>query len=174
METLLIVLVCIALIVFGVMTLGQGFMVSTDTAALSMDDITVTKGEILRTGISIIDGRSVGAGTVEIILENTGQMKLASFGKWDIIVEYYDATNNFYSKWLQYTQGSPGNNEWHTAGIYLDASENTTEAFEPGILNPEEEIKIEAKLSPPPRYGTSIETVISTPNGVKGEWSLIY
>jgi len=174
METIVIMLVCVALIVFGVMTMAQGYMVSTDTAALSMEEITVTKGEMLRTGISIIDARRTGADTAEITVENTGQIKLASFDKWDVIIGYHDAANDPYNTWLQYAAGSPGDNEWCPAGIYLDASDNTTEAFEPGILNPQEELKIELKLDPPPKDGSAVEAVISTPNGIQDDFSLVY
>lgn len=174
METVVIVLVCIALLVFGVMTMAQGFMTSTDSAALSMEDITVTKGEIMRTDISLIDARKIGPGLLEVVLENTGQIKLASFNKWDVIIEYYDANQDYYTKWLQYTEASLSENEWRKAGIYLDASDNTTEVFEPGILNSEEEMKIEAKLEPSPRSGTTVDAIISTPNGVRGLISFVY
>ena len=174
METILVVLMCIALMVFGVMTLGQGFLVSTDSAALSTEDITVARGETLRTDISIIAGSSTGADTIELILENTGQVKLASFSKWDVIIEYHDDGDDYYIKWLDYTDGSLGADEWHYEGIYLDASANTTEAFEPEILNPEEEIKIEAKLDPPPQSGTTVDAVIATPNGISSTYSLVY
>ncbi len=174
METIVVVLVCIALIVFGVMTMAQGFMTSTDSAALSMEDITVTKGEIMRTDISLIDARQIGAGLLEVTLGNTGQMKLASFSKWDVIIQYYDVDQNYYTQWLQYTGDTPNDNQWHKIGIYLDAGDETAEAFEPGILNPEEEMKIEAKLNPSPRTGTTVDAIISTPNGVRDSISFAY
>jgi len=174
METVIVVLVCIALIVFGGMTMAQGFLTSTDSAALSIEDITVTKGEIMRTEISLIDARQIGAGLVEVTLGNTGQMKLASFSKWDVIIQYYDVDQNYYTKWLRYTEGTPSDNQWHKTGIYLDAGDETAEVFEPGILNTEEEMKIEAKLNPPPRDGTTVDTIISTPNGVRDLISFVY
>ncbi|MFC1942568.1 hypothetical protein ACFLWU_05055 [Chloroflexota bacterium] len=174
METIVIVLVSIALIVFGVMTMAQGFMTSTDSAAMSLEDITVTKGEIMRTDISLIDARKVGVGLVEVTLENTGQMKLAAFNKWDVIIEYYDTDQDYYTKWLQYTTDTPVNNEWQKVGVYLDASDNTSEVFDPGILNPGEEIVIEAKLNPPPRDGTAVNTIVATPNGIQQSLSFTY
>ena len=174
METVVIVLGCIALIVFGVMTMAQGFLTSTDSAALSMEDITVTRGEIMRTEISLVDARKSGADLLEVTLGNTGQMKLASFNKWDVIVQYYDADYSYYTKWLQYTTETPSANEWQKTGIYLDAGDNTTEVFELGILNPEEEMIIEAKLNPPPRDGTAVDAIVSTPNGVRDLFSFTY
>ena len=174
METIVVVLVCIALIVFGVMTMAQGFLTSTDSAALSMEDITITKGEIMRTEISLIDARRTGADLLEVTLDNSGQMKLASYDKWDVIIQYYDADYTYYTKWLQYTTGTPSDNEWHEAGIYLDASDNTSEVFELGIFNPEEEMILEAKLSPPPREGTTVDAIVATPNGIRDIFSFVY
>ena len=174
MEWAIAVIISIALIVFGGMTMAQGFLSSTDSAALSIEDITITKGEITRTEISLNDARQIGADLVEMTVENTGQVKLASFNKWDVIVHYYDADYDYYIKWLQYTEGSLGSNEWRQTGIFLDASDNSSEVFEPGILNPGEEMEIEVKLQPPPRDGTTFETIVSTPNGVRDLISFDY
>ncbi len=174
MEIAVVVIVCIALILFGGMAMAQGFLTAADEAALSVEEITVTRGEIMRTGLSLSSARQVGAGTIEVILSNSGQMKLASFSKWDIIVQYYDADHAYYTKWLRYTEGTPSDNEWHKIGIYSDAGDETAEVFEPGILNPEEEMKIEANLDPPPRVGTTVDTIISTPNGVRDLISFVY
>lgn len=174
METIVIVILCIALAVFGVMTLGQGFMTATDIAALSVEDITVSKGELARTGIAIIDGRSTGSNTIELVMENAGQVKMASFDKWDLIVEYYDNDYVAYSKWLPYTDGSLNDNEWLISGFFLDASANTTEAFEPDILNPEEEMKLSVELDPPPRAGSTLTSTVITPNGVADSYSFLY
>jgi len=174
MEWAITVMISIALIVFGGMTMAQGFLSSTDSAALSIEDITITKGEIMRTEVSLNSARQIGASLVEMLVGNTGQVKLASFGKWDVIVQYYDADYDYYIKWLQYTEGSLGSNEWRKTGIFLDASDNSSEVFEPGILNPGEEMEIELKLNPPPRAGTTVETVVTTPNGVRDSISFVY
>ncbi|MCJ7605555.1 MAG: flagellin [Dehalococcoidales bacterium] len=174
METIVIVILCIALAVFGVMTLGQGFMTATDIAALSVEDITVSKGESARTGISIIDGRSTGITTVELVMENAGQVKMASFDKWDMIVEYYDNDYVAYSKWLPYTDGTLNDNEWLISGLFLDASANTPEAFEPNVLNPEEEMRLIIELNPPPRAGSTVITTVITPNGIADSYSFLY
>ena len=174
MEIAVVVIVCIALILFGGMAMAQGFLTAADEAALSVEEITVTRGEIMRTGLSLSSARQVGAGTIEVILSNSGQMKLASFSKWDIIVQYYDADWTYYTKWLPYTEGTLDDNEWQKTGIYLDAGDETPEVFEPGILNPGEEMKIDAKLNPSPQAGTTVEVIISTPNGVQESGSFAY
>jgi len=175
MEMLIAVMVSIALIVLGGMTMSQGFITSVDSTALSVEDITATEGETMRTGLSLLSARSLGQdAVVEVTLRNSGQLKLASFSKWDIIVHYYDANGIYYTKWLPYTEETLGDDEWQKTGIYLDAGDKTPEAFEPGILNPGEEMEIEAKLNPPPSNGTTVDAMVCTPNGVGESISLVY
>ncbi len=174
METVIVVLVCIALVVFGAMTMSQGFMSSVDSATLSIEDITLTKGEAMRTEISLLSAGRLGSGNIGVTLSNSGQMKLAIFSKWDIIFQYYDDSDTYYIEWLPFTEEILGNNEWQKTGIYLDAGDETPEAFEPGILNPGEEMKIEAKLNPLPQEGTTVDVIISTPNGVNESGSFVY
>ena len=173
MEIVVVVIMCIALIAFGGMTMSQGFISSVDTGALSVEEITATRGEVMRTEISLLNAGRLGE-NIEVALSNTGQMKLSSFSKWDVIIQYYDDGDTYYTKWLPYTEETLGDNEWQKTGIYLDAGDETPEAFEPVILNPGEEMKIEAKLSPPPQGGTTVDVIISTPNGVSESASFVY
>jgi len=170
----IVAMICIALIVFGGMTMAQGFLTSADSAALSVEDITAKRGEIIRTGISLLNASQTVEDTISVALRNNGQVKLASFSKWDVIIQYYDAGGTYCSKWLPYTEEALGDNEWQKTGIYLDAGDETPEIFEPDILNPGEEMKIEAKLSPSPQEGTTVDVIISTPNGVQESSSFVY
>jgi hypothetical protein len=103
---------------------------------------------------------------VEVALRNSGQTKLGDFARWDVIVQYYDSGGTYYVKWLPYIEGTPGDNEWRKKGIYLNSENLTAEVFEPGILNPGEELVIEAKLNPPVGVGTTNLVVTSTPSGI--------
>ena len=174
MELIIVVILCIALIVFGGMTMSQGFLTSADSGSLSVEEITAAKGEAMRTGISLLSAGQQGEDSIELTLRNSGQVKLASFSKWDVIIQYHDDGDTYYIKWLPYTEETLGDNEWQKTGIYLDAGDGTPEAFEPDILNPGEEMKIEAKLSPSPQEGTNVDVIISTPNGVQESGSFAY
>ncbi len=48
-ETMAVSILCIILIVLGGMTMSQGFLTSADTAALGVEEISVSNGEIMRT-----------------------------------------------------------------------------------------------------------------------------
>lgn len=162
MATIVVSIICIAMIVVGGMTLSQGILTSADTAALSFDDLSVREGEMMRTDLAGVSATLPSSDTLQAEFDNSGQTKLAYFDKWDFIVNYYDSSDNFNSTWLPYTEESPGDNEWQITGFYLDGD---PEAFEPNILNPEEELELEAILDPEAGF-RAIDMTLVTPNGI--------
>ena len=52
MATAVVSIICLALIVLGGMTMSQGILTSVDTAALSVEEISVRDGEIMRTEVA--------------------------------------------------------------------------------------------------------------------------
>jgi hypothetical protein len=162
MATIIVSIIVIAMIVVGAMTLSQGVMTSADTAARSVQELSVREGDIARTGLARDSAVLPAPDTLQLTLENSGQTRLASFDKWDFIVQYYDSSDIFYVKWLPYSSGVLGNNEWQQTGIYLNGQ---PEAFEPNILNPQEELAMQAQLQPPAGYRAISATVV-TPNGI--------
>lgn len=120
----------------------------------------------MRTNLTTVSASQPSSDIVEVTLRNSGQTKLGDFDRWDVIGQYYDSGGTYYIKWLPYTDGVLGNDQWRKKGIYLSAANQTAEVFEPGILNPGEEMVIEAKLSPAVGAGTTNLAVISTPSGI--------
>ena len=173
METAIVSLICIALIVFGGMTMSQGFLTSVDSSTIGLEEMGERDEAIMRTELATVSASQPSANQVNVILRNDGQTKLADFDKWDIIVQYHDASSTYYIKWLPYTEGTLGDNEWEKVGIYLDAAAETPEVFESGILNAGEEIKIRAQLDPSVGAGTANLVVVSTPNGIPASVSFI-
>ena len=165
METAIVSIICIALVVFGGMTMSQGFLTSVDTTTSSLEVMSNQSRNIMRTEITATAYSSAGVGEyLNIRVSNTGQTKLADFSKWDFIVQYYDDASIYHVTWLPYTEGVPGVNQWHKTGIYLASGD--PEAFEPNILNPGEEIRVQARLSPPFNKDDVNLAVISTQNGI--------
>jgi hypothetical protein len=163
MATIIVSIICIAMIVVGGMTLSHGILTSTDTAALSVDKISVREGEIARTRLDTLRAEYLTwADRLRITVQNTGQTKLASFGKWDLIINYNDG-GSWRNVWLPYTEGELGDDEWQKAKIGLNGS---SESFEPGILNPGENLVMLAKLNPLPGDNTTGEMTVVSPNGV--------
>ena len=167
METAIVSVICIALIVLGGMTMSEGFLTTIDMTSLGLEEMGDRDGDILRTELSPLDGSwQVLTNTLEVSLGNSGQVKLASFANWDVIVQFYDADSNHHVQWLPYTDGELGDNQWRKKGIYIDAANETPEAFDTGILDPGEEMVIEVKLDPLVGQDTTNLVVVSTPNGV--------
>ena len=166
METAIISIICIALVVFGGMTMSQGFITSVDASATGLEEIGQRDESIMRTELTPIDTTCTspyGPDPLEITLENTGQTKLANFDKWDVIVQYYDFWSNLLIEWLPYTEGTAGTYEWEVVWIRLDGE---AETFEPNVLNPGEQIMIRTWLYPSVQSGSTNMVTISTPSGV--------
>jgi len=160
------------MIVVGGMTLSQGILTSTDAAAISTESISVREGEMMRTGLDTLRAAQLSwSDYLRVTVQNSGQTKLAGFDKWDFIVSYEDADGKSYSTWLPYTANTtPGNNEWTKDRIGLNGP---IEYFEPGILNPGEEMVVLARLDPLPGAGTTAEVSLTTPNGICDSLPLI-
>lgn len=164
MATAVVSIICIALIVLGGMTMSQGFLTSADTTAFSAEMISAREGEIMRTDVDTVRAAYLSWGDLlRVTVANSGQTKLANFNKWDAIVNYYDGAGVYHTEWLPYTEGELEDNQWQKARIGLNGP---TEYFEPGILNPGEELVILARLNPPPADGTTVAVAIATPNGI--------
>jgi len=163
METAIFSIICIALVVFGGMTMSQGFMTSVDTSTTGLEEIGQRDETIMRTELTPLSTEQPSANTVEVTLENSGQTKLADFEKWDIIVQYYDGTGTYHVEWLPYTEATLGDNEWEVAWIQL---EGEAEIFEPNVLNTQEQLLIRAQLNPSVGAGTTNMFIVATPSGV--------
>lgn len=151
--------------------MSQGFLSSVNNNATSWKQMGERDTAILRTELSQMAQTPAGEGcgglsTTYVTIANTGMTKLADYDEWDVIIQYQDTGGGRWVKWLPYNPSSPGDNEWGIFGIYLDETAGKPEMFEPGILNPGEEIKITVKLNPAIGDNTTNLMTVSTPNGV--------
>jgi flagellar protein FlaF len=171
METAVVSLICIALIVFGGMTMSHGFMTSVDAGTAGLEAAGQRNEIIMRTQMSAVSTDMTAANTLEVTLKNNGQTKLADFDKWDVIIQYHDDSGSVRSIWLPYTGGTLGDNQWQVTAIQLNGD---AEVIEPGVLNPGEEIDIRVRLNPEVGDGTTNAVVIATPNGIPVETYFYY
>lgn len=171
MAAAIVTIICVAMIVVGGMTLSQGILTSTDSAATSIEAISVREGDMMRTNLEARRAAQLSWGDyLRVTVENKGQTKLASYDKWDIIVSYEGSDDKVYSTWLPFTSALPAKNEWKKARIGLNGP---VEYFEPGIVNPGEEMVILAKLNPLPGDATTGDISIATPNGIYDSIALV-
>ena len=152
--------------VIGGMTMSQGFLHSVDNTSNNIQVISQRDQDILRTNVLILSASQNAANTLDVSLRNNGHTKLASFDRWDLIVFYHDVGSGDHAVYLPYTSSSLGNNQWTLEGIYINASTRSPEVFDPGILDPNEEMTIRCQLSPSVGPNTINLISIATPNGV--------
>jgi len=166
METAIISIVCIALLVFGGMTMSQGFMTSVDASAAGLSEIGELTETAMRTMLTPVETNLSllsGADFLEIVVANTGQTRMTDFEKWDVIVQYYDNAGGYVIKWLPFSASGGTINQWGVQQIMLGGQ---PEVFEPGVLNPGEQIIITTFLDPSVSSNATNMVVISTPSGV--------
>ena len=122
------------------------------------------------TGLDQVDLQVQSSGAeVRLAAGNTGSVSLHDFGSWDVIATYRESATAtvFLVRRLTYTTAaSPGDNQWAVGGIYRDAVLNTDETFDPGILDPGEQIALQVRLSPASATSTVGQLVVATENGV--------
>ncbi len=172
MAAVIVTIICIAMIVVGGMTLSQGILTSTDSTALSVESISVREGEMMRTELETLRASRLTWGDdIRITVKNSGQTKLASYDRWDVILSYVSGDGTQYCTWLPYTTAALSSNEWQKARIGLDGP---LEYFEPGILNPGEEMVILAHIDPAPGNATTGEVSLTTPNGIYNTLPLVF
>ncbi|MBU2608635.1 MAG: hypothetical protein KKF26_04885, partial [Chloroflexi bacterium] len=168
MERAIPFVICTALILLAGMTMASDSFAILDTSTRELaatyernETIRITNISSLSTSLLPIEHRNL-----EVSLTNDGRTSIADFSKWDVIVQYFDSQNNYYVYWLPYVEGPPDLNQWSVKGIYLDAANSTPELLEAGILNPDEDIIVELKLSPSVHESRYNLAIISTPGGV--------
>ena len=162
MTTAVVCIICIAMIVVGCMTLSQGILTSADTAALSAQQLSVREGEMMRTRLTGVSASLPAASTLQAVIENSGQTRLASFDKWDFIVQYYDASDNYYVNWLPYQTARSVTTSGKKPGYILTASRKSLSRE---YSTRRSSWTLEAILNPAAGY-RAIDMTIATPNGI--------
>jgi len=166
METAIVSIICIALVVFGGMAMSNGFITSVDASTAGLLEAGDRNDNIMRTELSPVSTDvelAAGPDPLEIILENTGQTKLADYDKWDIIIQYFDDGGAYHVQWLPYVPSTNATYEWDIGWIKMNSQ---PEVFDPGVLNPGEQLLIKTILDPSVGENTTSMVVISTPSGV--------
>ena len=166
METAIVSIVCIAMVIFGGMAMSNGFMTSVDTTTAGLQEVGNINDAIMRTELVPVSTNITlqpGPDPLEIVLNNTGQIKMADYEKWDVIVQYYDDSGNYHVEWLPYVKGTTAPGEWDVGWIKMNGQ---PEMFEPNVLNPGEEMMIEARLEPSVGSNSTNMVVITTSSGV--------
>jgi len=166
MSNAIVALIVIALMMTAALTWSQSAYSSFDSVSQSLKQAAQTTQDVLRTDIKVVNAQTQG-GFVEVSVLNSGEVHLAQFANWDVMVQYYDASGYYHISQLSYTENaSPGEGQWTIVGIYTDESLGQKAVFEPGILDPGEVMLMRLSLAPLPGSGTTNFVTISSANGV--------
>jgi hypothetical protein len=163
-ETILVSLVSLALIIVSFVSMEINTLQSTNKIANSLKQIEAQSSAVMRTNIMVLAPSGYTGGPVELTVRNDGQTNLSEFTKWDVIVQYQ--TGEF--SYLTYSPVYPANyGQWTVKGIYV--ADGSPEIFDPGILDPGEQMVLSITLDRNLNPGQSCEITVSTPNGVKSQ-----
>ena len=166
MSNAIVALVVIALMMTAALTWSQAAYSSFDSVSQSLKEATQTTQEVSRTDIKVVDAQTQG-GFVVVSVLNSGEVHIAQFAKWDVVVQYYDGSGSYHISQLSYTENSsPGEGQWGIVNIYTDESLGQREVFEPGILNPGEVMLMRLSIAPLPGVGTTNFITVSSANAV--------
>ena len=167
MEQAITALIIIFLLLFGALTLAQGFYATQQQVIESWRAMEARIAERARTRLQPVGAEVLAGGdVVEITVRNAGDVKVADLPRWDVILEYGAASAEVAERIPYSSDLEPGPKQWTVRGLYLDAATGAPEAYDPGILNPGEEMVIRVRVSPPALEGTTGVAAVGTPNGV--------
>jgi hypothetical protein len=158
------------LMVAFMIAVGMGFaktaFTSVDAVADSYKQAEQLNLQTTRTGFSVLKAE-ITTGPVDVFIQNTGQVNLADFSNWDVVVHYYSQTGTYYIQRLPYAgMAVPGPNHWGLISLFTNQDLNQPEVFEPGKLNPGEVARLQINLMPEPGTNTQGWVIISTPSGI--------
>jgi archaellum component FlaF (FlaF/FlaG flagellin family) len=157
MESAISAIIILTVFLFAVFSSALYFFSAQDSITESWQDMEVRMEEISRTSIQIVNAETNHTGTiVEITLTCTGSTRLADFDQWDVILQYESFSGQQIS-WY-------GPDEW-SYGTYLDAP-YVSDVFDPGILNPGEEMIIWIPVDPAISERSTNLSIVGTSNGV--------
>lgn len=160
MESALVALISIALLLYGGLMMVRTTLSSADTVAGSMKEMQEREGDRARTEIAL-GAATLNAGKtlITVPVHNDGQVSFHDFDNWDVIVQYYDAADALHVLRAGRSSDPPGDGNWTS----LDPTPVT---YQPGILNPGEQMQVKVQVSPAIKAGTNYQLVVATSNGV--------
>ena len=158
METSIPAAVIAAILMVSAMVLARSGYRSVDEMGQLWKELEARAAEQVHTGLTITNVTS-SSPYVDADLRNDGSTTLAEYDRMDVIVQYVTGSGAPTLVWIPYTSGPLANNTWIVQGI-------TNDAFEPGILNPGETLRMRIWLDPPAGGGSTNRLLVATDLGV--------
>lgn len=148
--------VAILLLAFYVCSSGGFYM--ADVLANSVMEMQENENEIMKTEIEITNISANEAG-IFVSLNNTGSTKVGDYDYMDVIVKYSNTSGIAKTIWVPYQGDSDAlEDKWTVGNISPDL-------VNPGILDPDEEMKLQIILDDSLKNGSKNWIMVATPNG---------
>jgi len=158
METSIPAAIVAAVLMVSAMVLTRTGYSSVDDMGQVWKEMEARSGEQARTQLTISNVTHASP-YVDVDLRNDGSTRVAEFERMDVVVEYTTGGGTAVVAWIPYTPGPLAANTWTVQSIVNDA-------FEPGILNPGETLRMRIWLDPAAGSGTTNRVLIATDLGV--------
>lgn len=163
----------VALIAFAIV-FATAFTVFNDVISINASSSNSLRNS-WKEAEQIVDSRitplSASSSTTDIraVITNDGRIKYAepSFAEWEVVVRYGDSDGISRVEYLSYAS-TLATGTWTIQQIYLSEAALTTEVYEPGILNPGEEMTIAGRLTNIPGTFAINQVTITPPEGGGG------
>ena len=169
MENVLSGFIVIFLLLFTVLTSFENGMSGLNTVEAARSALEARIDARSRTRLSVLDTQILNDGTlIAGTLRNDGQTTISDYAHWDAIVEYTDSAEiaGYHVDWVPHGSLPPVIGQWAVAGLYVDTEQGIAEAFDPAILNPDEEIVVHTLLASPVAFNTTARVTLATDGGV--------
>ena len=165
------VLIISSFLLASVLMFGT-FLTTSNTQAQSIRNLGRLNQQKASSEISITSGTVTspvtGSGTdMTLLVDNIGSQSVQSFDEMDVIVQYTNSSDGTVLKYLTYSDGGAGDNQWT-----YPATGITPDTFNPRMWDPDETITLELRVAPSVKQGTSALVVVSTPKAASDRTSV--
>ena len=147
-----------ALLIVASTVMAQSGLRSYERMNDSLREMELRLGEHVQSRLEIqnvtVDGDKQG---LTLNLVNTGQTRVSTFDRVDLILTYFNSPTNQTSTWLPFAT-VPGSDIWQVTAIAGDV-------FDPGILNAGETATIHVQLGSAMQTGKTNRIVVSNEHG---------
>jgi len=158
MESSIPAVIVSAILMVSAMVLARSGYRSVDQMGQIWKEMEARSSEQVHTRLTITSVIS-SVPYVDVDIRDDDSTALANYDRMDLLVQYTTGGGAPVVAWIPYASGPLAKNTWTVQGIVNDA-------FEPGILNPGETLRIRIWLDPPAGVGTTNRLVIATDLGV--------
>jgi flagellar protein FlaF len=150
----------VATILLACYVCSNGGFYMADVLTNSMIEMQQNENEILKTRIEIADIYADETG-ISVSLDNTGSTKIGDFDYMDVIVKYSNTSGTAKTIRIPYQEDAGTlENKWIVGNISPDL-------VNPGILDPDEEMKLQILLEDSLENGSINWIMIVAPNGAR-------